>query len=240
MAPDDNLDKVLEDEEKQGRLCDEAARGLRFGNMAAAQKAVEQLLAEWPESTSAHELAGDVAMAQGQLSKARKEYRIALELEPANVDAERKYGLSLLTLSPDEHRQQLLDEVLAGGENHRPSARKPINAALSGLVFPGLGQLYNREHEKGLGMLAGGALLLMLLFYLLVQTPYALMARQSSGDRVAVHNQLEGTREALTAMGSGYWVLVVLVILLYALLYLWGIYDAWQKAHPESERTLGL
>lgn len=240
MSADDSLDTSLEEEAEQGRLCDEVARGLRFGNLQAAEEAAGQLLERWPDSTSAHELAGDLALARGQVTKARAFYKAALELEPANADAERKYGAALLTLTPEERRHQLLNQVLADPTAHRPSPRKPLNAVLSALLFPGLGQLYNREHEKGLGLLTAGALLLMLLFYLLVQAPYALMVRNSGGDNLPVHNQLEGTREALAAMGAGHWVLTAVVVLLYALLYLWCIYDAWRQAQSATERDLGV
>jgi tetratricopeptide (TPR) repeat protein len=226
-------------EEEYTRLCDEAGLHLRLRRMTMAQAAVAKLLARWPDRTTAQERAGDLAFAQGKTPQARAHYQRALEIEPANGDAERKYGLALLTQTPDEQRRHLIEAVVADPTAHRPSPRKPLNALLSALLFPGLGQLYNRQHEKGLAMLAGGAVLLMLQFYLLVQVPYGAVARSVEG-RVPVHEQLAGWQAALTQMSGGYWALTVLLGLAFTGLYAFGVYDAWRQAESQTEKDLGV
>ncbi|MEN6404409.1 MAG: hypothetical protein ABFD94_20875, partial [Armatimonadia bacterium] len=67
------------------RQSDQAALDLRLGRIAAAWTTTQKLLEGWPESTSAQELAGDVAAAQGKVSLARQHYQAAMRLEPANV-----------------------------------------------------------------------------------------------------------------------------------------------------------
>ena len=109
LAPDMNS----ADEADFTRLADQVGLSLRLNRQAEAARATDELLARWPKSTTARELAGDVAMLAGQISAAREHYRRALELEPANADAEAKYGASLLTQTPEERRAALLQEVIA-------------------------------------------------------------------------------------------------------------------------------
>lgn len=179
-------------------------------------------------------------MAQGKLQEARNHYRRALELEPANADAERKYGVALLTLTPDERRRHLIETVITDPAAVQPTPHRPLNALIYALSFPGLGQLYNRQHEKGLALVAGGGLLLMLVFYLLVQVPYTMMAATSDGKRLAVHEQLAGMQQALSQMSGGYWLLAALLIVLYLALYAFGIYDAYRQAQSQTEKDLGI
>jgi tetratricopeptide (TPR) repeat protein len=222
------------------RLCDQVSLQLRLNHIPSAAKLSEELLAGWPDSTTAHELAGDVALSQGKVAAARKHYQQALQIEPANIDAERKYGLALVTQTADERRSALLNEVIADPTAHRSSPRKPLNAVINSLLFPGLGQLYNREHEKGLMMLGGGALMVMLAFYLLVQVPYQGVVQSAEKHGLNVNEQIEGARQTMQGQGVGYWLLVTLVIVAFALLYMWGVYDAWRHAQSETDRTLGV
>ncbi|NPV47862.1 MAG: tetratricopeptide repeat protein [Armatimonadetes bacterium] len=227
-------------EEEYARLCHEAGLHLRLNRIVLAEKVVAELLQRWPDRTTAQERAGDLAMAQGKLQQAREHYRQALELEPANADAERKYGLALLTLTPDERRRNLIEAVIADSTAVQPTSRRPLNAFMHALIFPGLGQLYNRQHEKGLALVAVGGLLLMLVFYLLVQVPYTMVAEASAGRRLAVHEQLAGMHQALAQMSGGYWLLAALLIVLYLGLYAFGIYDAYRQAQSQTERDLGV
>lgn len=85
-----------------------------------------------------------------------------------------------------------------------PSARrrKIIALVLSG-VFPGLGQLYNRQHIKGVAFLAAGVVLSWLL------------GRAGPTDVLA-----------LAQPGAN---LIVLLSVLLAL-WLWSVIDAWRMA----------
>lgn len=239
MTDDPRFAEELQEEE-YARLCHEAGLHLRLNRMAMAEKAVAELLERWPDRTTAQERAGDLAMAQGKLQQARQYYRQALDLEPANGDAERKYGLALLTLTPDERRRNLIDAVIADSTAVQPTARKPLNALMNALVFPGLGQLYNRQHEKGLALVAAGGVLLMLVFYLLIQIPYSMVAEASAGKKLAFHEQLAGMQGALAQMGGEYWLLAILLIVLYLGLYGFGLYDAWRQAQSQTEKDLGV
>ena len=225
------------EDEEFSKLCDDVSLQLRLNRVALAASQVEALLARWPDSTTAHELAGDVAAAQGKLGEARKEYQAALKLEPANIDAERKYGMALLTHTPEERRAALINEIIADPSAHRSSGRKPVNAALNALIFPGVGQLYNHEHEKGLLFATIAAVSLIVILYILL--PFA-SASITLGSKAAHPAQKEAAQQILDSMSGGRWTVVLLMSLLFIGLYLWGIFDAWRQAQSESEGALGV
>ena len=128
--------------------CEAARKALHFHRTQEAAEIVRQLVEESPDSTTAHELMGDVLVAQGKRSGAKDEYKKALELEPANADAERKFAEATLLTGQMDRTHEMLEsgdfEGLRGASHKDPGA-----AALRSVFFPGLGQLYNGEYEKG-------------------------------------------------------------------------------------------
>ncbi len=147
-------------EEEFGRLAEQVARALDFGRLPEATQAVARLLKMAPESTTAHELHGDVLRAQGNVQAAREAYRKSMELEPANADAERKYAeLTLQVAETQGDRAALLagDLTKFRGAPHKD----PGGAAARSLIFPGLGQLYNGDFELGLGLAVAALVLLV-------------------------------------------------------------------------------
>lgn len=225
------------EEAEFARLAGQVELNLRLRRQAEAARAADEMLKRWPDSTTAHELAGDAAVAEGQVSRARDHYKRALELEPANADAERKYGASLLAQTPEERRAALIQQVIADPSAHHANARRPLNAVLNALLFPGLGQLYNHEQEKGLGLLGAAAVALILL--LSVVMPYA-SASFTLGSPNAREAQRESAQAVVDGTGTGQWLLVTVCGLIYVALYAWGVFDAWKRAQSEAERTLGV
>ena len=225
------------DEERFGRLCDEAYRSLHFGDVDRAEAIAGELLQERSDSTTVMELMGDVALIRDRVSEAREYYRQAVELEPANADAERKFGMSLLAPSAEERREMLLQRVSNFDAEEAGKTRRPTNAVLNAMVFPGIGQLYNREHEKGLAMLAAGAVLLMTAFYFYILVPYsAVIAAHGSRRGMPVSEQMANLRDAVSALSTGQWLIALLSVIGYFLLYSWGIYDAWRQASAKFDR----
>lgn len=221
------------------------ARGqllLSRGNLGEAEKAALELVQQHPESTSVFELLGDVYLAMGKSAQARKQYRKAMQLEPANVDAERKFAAALVSPSPEEQQRQMIRELASGAEGFQPSARRPLNAVLAALLFAGLGQLYNREYEKGLGIFAAAAVLLMLLFRGMVINPWAVVAERAGNQTLAFSDQAQQARQVLMEMSAGYWGLLICGIVAYVGIYVYGIYDAYVTAHRQAEkhRVLGV
>jgi hypothetical protein len=148
MTPSPDLSDPLEPDEV-GRLFDTVRRELHARRIANAAEAAQELLDKHPDSTTAHELMGDVLAAQGKRAQAKEEYKRALELEPVNADAERKFAEMALVVGQSERTRQML--VAGDLEGLRGAVRKDSGAAAArSLFFPGLGQLYNGEYEKGL------------------------------------------------------------------------------------------
>ncbi|MEN6401372.1 MAG: hypothetical protein ABFD94_05455, partial [Armatimonadia bacterium] len=159
-------------------------------------------------------------------------------LEPANVDAERKYAMALVTQTPEERRQALLAGVIANPSARTGEGRKPLNAVLNALLFPGMGQLYNKEQEKGLAMIGAAALSLICLLYVLM--PYFSAQVTIRRADSSMRTRVEGAQEVINGMGAGSWLLVALAIAVYVGLYLWGIYDAWRQSQSEDDILLGV
>lgn len=141
-------------------LYETAWRSLHYRRLDEAQDVAEKILQIAPDSTSAHELWGDVLLALGDKEAAAAEFKHALELEPANVDAERKYGMVVLQLQEAAGQRQALES----GDLSRfrgVATKEPSVAAGRSAVFPGMGQLYNGEYEKGVVLAVLGLLLVI-------------------------------------------------------------------------------
>ncbi len=203
---------------------------LSAGHIEEAQKLAQELVADFPESTSAHEMYGDVYIAAGDSAEARKHYRKAMELEPANADAERKFGAALINMSDTERRRKMIQDLVTGADEHSVGSRRPLNATILALVFPGFGQLYNREHEKGIIAFVIASVLVILLFHWLVLTPWEMVVTRSGDEKLTFTEQLNQAQQVISTMPWTYWVLVVGVLLLLLGIYLYGVWDAYTTA----------
>jgi tetratricopeptide (TPR) repeat protein len=206
----DNWAGVNEEEFQQ--LYDRARLALHLGRLEEALAVAEQMAATWPNSTTVAELLGDVYAAADRLAEAEAQYRRAAELEPANADAQRKLGEVVLRRA-DAQLQQRQWELQLQAQALRGAARpEPDAAALRSALFPGLGQLYNGEYEKGF-LLAAAALVALGL---------------------AVHG-LTSVFEENSAAGA--WVYIFSGGLLYLGLYAYSIWDALRGARAHEELT---
>jgi tetratricopeptide (TPR) repeat protein len=207
-------------DEEFGRLLETAQRELRVGNRELAAEISQQLLDAAPQSTSAHELAGDVLAAQGRRAQARDHYRTAMELEPANADAERKYAEAALMLGSAERTRHLMEsgrlEELRGA-----TARNPGAAAARSLFFPGLGQLYNGEYEKGIIACVAGLPLLGLGLWGVTNFIMAASPRATSAPTLTEH------------------LLGLLGIFGYGVLVAWSVWDAWRAGQVDQATPSG-
>jgi len=230
-----------------GELYTRARRALRRGQIAQAEQLAQEAAALAPDTTTVQELLGDVAFARKSYADAKAHFERALQIEPVNADAERKLGQVVLVLGQATELRQRVEEVVADpGKRHR-FARQPLLAGLLSFLFPGFGQLYNSEYEKGLGVFAGAAVLLMLLLDRLVLSPFATMARAARPEhghprRVPVGDQMEGTREALAHYGTLAWLLIALGIAIFLGLWIYSIVDAYRtcQAQAREQDDLGV
>ncbi|MFO7947819.1 MAG: DUF6584 family protein [Armatimonadota bacterium] len=207
---------------------------LSAGHLKEARQLAEQLVADFPGSTSAHELYGDVYMALGDSARARKYYKKAMELEPANADAERKFGAALINMSETEQRRKMIQDLVTGVDDHSIGSRRPLNATLIALIFPGLGQLYNREHEKGIAAFVIASVLVILLFHWLVLTPWKIVVARAGDQKLSFAQQFEQAQQVIGTMPWTYWVLVVGALLLLLGIYAYSIWDAYATARKRA------
>lgn len=168
----------LSDEEFE-ELYDRVRLALHVKRTEEALEIAQRLVAARPQSTTAHELLGDVRVALGQLDEAEQEYRLAAELEPANADAYRKLGEVVLQRKSAEFEQRMLEMQLEERTMRGVGHPEAEGAAMRSGLFPGLGQLYNGEYEKGAALTAGA----MITLGLAVNGAFELLSPEASHGR---------------------------------------------------------
>ncbi len=216
-------------EYKLSQLYTRTRRALRSGQIQVAAGLAREAAQLAPNTTTVEELLGDVAFAQEDYGQAREHFQRALDIEPINADAERKLGEVAIILGTAEHLRERVEEAADDPTKRVRFAKQPLLAGLLSFVFPGFGQLYNGQYEKGLGLFALCALLVILLLDRLVISPFASMARQTARDgRVPVGEQMERTRDVLASCGFVAWALIVIGIALYLGLWIYTIIDAYR------------
>jgi len=195
-------------------LCEKLHTALHYGRVDEAEKTARKLLETTPRSTTSWELWGDVLLAQGKLEQASDALKKAVELEPANADAERKYASIQLDLQQAKLERQALESgdlsQFRGAVN-----KEPGTAAARSALFPGLGQVYNGEYEKGLVMFFVGLALLIPAVRLVVTW---LSPEQSPSVLITFLGYL--------GLFGG------------IALYVFGVYDAYRGSHEEQDRPL--
>ncbi len=212
-AEDERADgpRQLSDEEFE-ELYDRARLALKSGRADEALELARQLVAARPGSTTAHELLGDAMAALDRWQEAADEYKKAAELEPANADAHTKYGQAILRLKDEEFQRRMMQLELEGRAFRGFSNPQPEAAALRSGLFPGLGQLYNGEYEKGIAL--GAAALVTL--------------------GIAVHGLMgtfspEGTEPPYAS------IMAVIGAALFFSIYVFSIWDAIKGAREQSQ-----
>jgi tetratricopeptide (TPR) repeat protein len=211
-------------EDEFARLTEEVARALHFGHLEQAKAGVARLIELAPHSTTAYELQGDVLTALRQTEAARGAYHRALEIEPANADAERKYAeLSLKS----GQKSWAAEAILAGeADKFRGATHKtPGGAALRSVLFPGLGQVYNGDSDLGIILAVLGIGLLMAALALF----FAPLAFGSSWAQRAAE-QMKGHA---AASGPGPWGWISLVLGLGV--YVYSIYEAYASGKAQQK-----
>jgi len=200
----DPLEQTPEQEEMT-RLCDTVSRELVAGRLLVAAEAAMLLVKKHPQSTTAHEMMGDVLLAQGKRQQARDEYKQAIEIEPANADAERKFAQAMLAVEEADYTRRLMQTGdftrLRGAMNQDVSG-----ATYRAAVFPGLGHLYTGAYEVGMILAALGLVFLGLAIWGVGEYIFSLSPR---GDEMGV-----GEIVAAIMGGLGYVALIG-----------WGVWD---------------
>jgi len=187
---------------------------LHYQRVEEAEKTARELLEVAPRGTTSWELWGDVLLAQGKLEEAADAFKKAVELESANVDAERKYA----SLQLDLQQAKWQREALESGDLSQfrgVADREPATAAARSALFPGLGQVYNGEYEKGLVMFFVG----MALLIPAVQLVVAWLSPEQSPSGLATFFGYLGLFGGIA-------------------LYVFGVYDAYRGGQEGKDQPL--
>jgi len=230
-----------EDQEREyqlGQLYTRARRALRRGQLAEADNIAQAAARLAPDTTSVEELRGDVALAHKNYAEARQHFQRALEIESANADAERKLGQLAIILDDAQRLRRRVEEVAEDPSKRFRFSKQPTLAALLSVIFPGFGQLYNSQYEKGLGMFATAFTLLIVLIDRLLFSPFVTMAREAAhGGRVPVGEQMERTRDLVAGYGFLAWTLIALGILAYLALWTYSVVDAYKTCQQQAREA---
>lgn len=213
-------------------------RALSMNRPDQAQKLAAEVVELAPDTTTAEELLGDVAMAQGRFVEARRHFERALEIEPINADAERKLGEAVLRIGGSVRLKERMEEAVENPEEYSRFRRTPLVAAAYSVV-PGFGQLYNQQYEKGLAMTAVAmALLAWVLSELLGYSGTSLIseAPNPSLDTARARELLAQQYDTL------WWVLIILAIAAYMVLWVYSVWDAYMtcKRMAREADELGI
>ncbi len=210
---------------------------LKQGRYDDAQGAVDALSADHPDESEVHELQGDVLRAQGSRKKARESYEKAIALDAANANAERKYAEMVLFIGDAARAAKDRQSLLDNPDAHRPGKkRSALSAIIYSCVFPGLGQLYNREHEKGLLLFAVGAIDLILLINGVILAPSRAVAREAGqGAGMDFGEQFFAWGDKLRAIHWWGWILAMLGLAVFLAIHLYSIYDATKVARQAEK-----
>jgi tetratricopeptide (TPR) repeat protein len=230
-----------EEQEREHRLSQlymQTRRALRRGQVELAAGLAQQAVELAPDTTSVEELLGDVALAEKNFADARRHYERALEIAPENTDAERKLGQVAITLGETEHLRRRVQEAAEDPGKRRRYQKQPTLAGLLSFVFPGFGQLYNSQYEKGLGIFAAALILLFVLIDRLFFAPFVTMATEAAqGGRVSPAEQMDRTRQVLGTYGFLAWALIALGIAVYVGLWVYAIVDAYRTCQRQAREA---
>ncbi len=244
----DDVDRDLEQglrEQEIDRLFLSARLMLKQNHLDEMQAAIDQLKELQPDDSTVWELQGDLLRRKGERKPAQEAFKRAFELDATNADAERKYAELALFLGEEDRARKQQEQLFEDPKRPRPQPRNPLLAAFYSCIFPGFGQLYNRDHEKGLLLLAVAAVILMLLVNALVIAPLQNITHEiksaSHGIRArgaaAPPDQFSAWREHLGVMPGWHWMLVVLGILCFLGLQIYSIIDAYRAARREVKEA---
>ena len=217
----DDFDRQVTRERLAAALAGAALR-LRRGDQAGALTDCQAVLAVDPENLDARELLGDILAAQGNWDAAIAQFRSILAAEPSRVAAERKLAESSLG------RAGLRDAAFRADQ--ATGDRKPGIASLLSFLFPGMGQFYNRETRKAVGIVAGALALAFTITRVLFIVPMRVAEAAARGSHAEAPKEAARYAQALANMSTGMKALLIAACVLWLCLHIWSIFDAARGA----------
>ena len=179
------------------------------GDHQQALQLAQEALTLHERNYEVHEFIGDMLMHLRRGADALNSFKRARELNPSRVELEDKVARAAIQRAAVMDNMAHLQAVLEGRAPQEPKRSAAI-AAIASLLLPGLGQLYNGEFGKGLGLVAA---------FLAFALPGIFMVlRQVAISPAAARDYLSLLR------GSVLWLVPL------ALIYLYAIADAVVRA----------
>jgi len=139
-------------------------------NYKAVVKLCDEALELDPNSPDIYEMLGDALAADGRYTKAMEAYRYGLRLDPSRTLLEDKLARASLRQYEVQRKLERARKIIESGAAHEKSLRKAGQlAAVLSFIAPGLGQIRNGQHFKGLAILMSWLLLVVLVVTILTQ-----------------------------------------------------------------------
>ena len=171
----------------------------------------------------AHELLGDLLVSANRPEQALESYGRARELNRSRVALEDKIAKAALKRAARLNAVALSQSYLDGTAKSDTVKRNPAYAALFSLMLPGLGQVYNGQMVKGMGMLFAYTV----CFALLVLAVLRDLAARPPGPQGILYGPSIDMSAVLSALFTG--VAAIWMVLLLAL-WVYSVVDAAVRA----------
>lgn len=160
-----------------------------------------------PGDAALKEMLADILQERGKPEDALDEYKSALELAPGKTSLETKYAKLVIDIAERKHEKELAEDMLSNPHKYLVVKRNVGFTFLLAAIFPGLGQLYNKEYVKA-GVIAGVAALFIISWALSIKV-------SGYGVVTSVTGFFADTNPFVLVLGF-----------LAGILYLYGIFDA--------------
>jgi tetratricopeptide (TPR) repeat protein len=121
-----------------------------------------------PGDVSLKEILADILQERGKPEDALAEYKSAMELAPGKASLETKYAKLIIEIAERKHEKELAEDMLNNPHKY-PVVKKSVGLVLLlAAIFPGLGQLYNKEYVKA-GVISGVSILFIATWALTIK-----------------------------------------------------------------------
>lgn len=142
-------------------------------SLEEASAVCRQALELDPNNADAIELMGDLLVARGELEAGLEHYQRAMRLQP-RASTEEKVARLALRIAEEKRRAVPPDAASTPATARRVN---PSTACALSVLWPGLGQVYNGEHTKGLILFA--VALIDFIVGVVVATPHVRALRSA-------------------------------------------------------------
>lgn len=160
-----------------------------------------------PGDVALKEMLADILQERGKPEDALAEYKSAMELAPGKVSLETKYAKLIIEIAERKYEKELAEDMINNPHKY-PVVKKNVGLILFlAAVFPGLGQLYNKEYVKA-GVISGVAILFIAIWAITI--------------KFGGYNAVTNISDFFADTNP----LVLVLGFLAGILYLYGIFDA--------------